>query len=77
MRLKLIQFLSVFLMLCCLASCNVYQNKDTTVTEKWIPLFNGKDLEGCTININRHPLKKDYTNKFRVTNICALQSYSD
>ena len=73
MKLKLIQFLSVFLMLCCLASCNVYQNKDTTVTEKWIPLFNGKDLEGWTIKIKGHPLNKNYKNTFRVTNNGALQ----
>jgi hypothetical protein len=36
--------------------------------EKWIPLFNGQDLEGWTPKITRHPLRENFGNTFRVEN---------
>jgi len=32
----------------------------------WIPLFNGKDLEGWTVKITGHPLGENFANTFRV-----------
>lgn len=34
--------------------------------QKWIPLFNGKDLTGWTVKIANHPLGENYANTFRV-----------
>ena len=36
--------------------------------EKWIPLFNGKDLEGWTPKIKGHDLGENFGNTFRVEN---------
>jgi len=37
-----------------------------TQQERWISLFNGKDLRGWTPKIKGHPLGKNYANTFRV-----------
>lgn len=34
--------------------------------EKWVPLFNGKDLEGWTPKIKDHPVGENFANTFRV-----------
>lgn len=35
-------------------------------TEKWISLFNGKDLDGWTVKVAKHPIGENYENTFRV-----------
>jgi len=50
-----------------LISCNTGTPKnETREPEEWIQLFNGKDLEGWTIKINKHPLNENFNNTFRV-----------
>jgi hypothetical protein len=34
--------------------------------EGWHPLFNGKDLSGWTVKINKHPVGDNFANTFRV-----------
>ena len=53
-----------------LASCGTPNSKNSTPveTEEWIQLFNGKDLEGWTIKISKHPLGENFNNTFRVEN---------
>lgn len=50
------------------ASCN--QNKakdrDNTVAENWVQLFNGKDLDGWTVKIKGYDLGENFGNTFRV-----------
>ncbi len=41
---------------------------DDPATGKWIPLFNGKDLEGWTPKITGYKLGENYGNTFRVEN---------
>jgi hypothetical protein len=42
--------------------------QDGGATEKWVPLFNGKDLTGWTPKIKGYPLGENFGNTFRVTN---------
>ena len=37
-----------------------------TPKDAWVPLFNGKDLEGWTMKIKGHPLGENFGNTFRV-----------
>jgi hypothetical protein len=39
---------------------------DAAATRPWIPLFNGKNLDGWTIKITGHPLGENYADTFRV-----------
>ena len=34
--------------------------------EHWIPLFNGKDLDGWTVKVAKHPIGENYADTFRV-----------
>ena len=77
MKLKSIKLLGTFLMLCCLISCNVYQNKQPNVAEKWVQLFNGKDLKDWTVKIKGHPLNVNYKNTFRVENGVIQVNYDE
>jgi hypothetical protein len=36
--------------------------------EGWVSLFNGRDLEGWTVKIAKHPLGENYADTFRVEN---------
>ncbi len=43
-------------------------NTDTTKKEKWVSIFNGKNLDGWTMKIVGQPLGENYGNTFRVEN---------
>ena len=45
---------------------SVCLGQDAPTKEKWIQLFNGKDLEGWTPKIRYHDLGENYGNTFRV-----------
>lgn len=45
--------------------------------EKWISLFNGKDLTGWTVKAARHPIGENYANTFRVEEGILKVDYSD
>jgi hypothetical protein len=61
----------LFLMLLVL-SC---KNGTSQPEPQWISLFNGKDLTGWDIKINKHPLNENYGNLFRVENGILKVSY--
>ena len=49
-----------------LISCNTGAPKnESTEAEEWIQLFNGSDLEGWTIKMNKHALNENFNNTFR------------
>jgi hypothetical protein len=56
--------LPVVCVLLATALCAVAQ--DSTSSEQWTPLFNGKDLDGWTPKIAGHELGDNYGNTFRV-----------
>jgi hypothetical protein len=51
------------------------QTADKKSDEEWIPLFNGKDLEGWTPKIKGHNLGENFGNTFRVENGVLKTSY--
>lgn len=46
-------------------------------TEQWIPLFNGRDLEGWEIKFAGYPLNDNYLNTFRVEEGLMTVSYEN
>ncbi len=72
----------ITLALALLMACNpTNQKKQTNGTlssaesEEWIQLFNGKDLEGWIIKMNKSPLNENFNNTFRVENGSMVTSY--
>jgi hypothetical protein len=65
--------LLVFLVSCKLGTA---QN-ETEEAEEWIQLFNGKDLEGWIIKLNKHPLNENFNNTFRVENGMMVTRYDN
>jgi hypothetical protein len=61
----------LFLLLLVLSCKNGTRQPDP----QWISLFNGKDLTGWDIKINKHPLNENYGNIFRVENGILKVSY--
>ncbi len=51
------------------------EDKDNQGKKNWIPLFNGKNLEGWTVKIAGHELNDNYKNTFRVENGILKVSY--
>jgi len=45
-------------------------SSNSCIKEKWIPLFNGKDLTGWDIKIKGSPLNVNYKNTFRAETEC-------
>jgi hypothetical protein len=66
-------FIYIFLCIPILFSCN----QGTPETEQWIQLFNGKDLEGWTIKMAKHPLGENFNNTFRVENGLMVTRYDN
>lgn len=47
-------------------SCNAQKNTGDVSKEKWIPLFNGKDINDWIVKIHHHETGDNYGNTFRV-----------
>lgn len=61
-----------------LISCNTATSKnDSPEPEEWIQLFNGTDLEGWTIKINKHALNENFNNTFRVEDGKMVTNYDE
>jgi hypothetical protein len=68
--------LPISLCLALMVSCNTGSRKNGSGDpEGWIQLFNGKDLEGWTIKIAKHPLNENFNNTFRVENGSLVTRY--
>lgn len=69
--MKTFHLLPILLVVAC--SCNQGagnkeqdQGTKSEPSEKWIQLFNGKDLDDWTIKMAKHPLGENFNNTFRV-----------
>ncbi|MBI3118397.1 MAG: DUF1080 domain-containing protein, partial [Candidatus Hydrogenedentes bacterium] len=51
---------------CCISFAQWATAAETGQTEKWVSLFNGKDLDGWTPKIKGYPLGENFGNTFRV-----------
>jgi len=63
--------LPLAILLLSLLSCNSTNSKKDPADAKkdaWIQLFNGKNLEGWTIKMNKYPLGENFNNTFGVEN---------
>jgi len=59
--------MTVTLIMSLLVSCNTATpDKGSAKNGEWMQLFNGKDLDGWTIKIAKHPLGHNFNNTFRV-----------
>ena len=47
----------------------------TALGQEWISLFNGKNLDGWTIKISKHPLGENFANTFHVEDGILKVSY--
>lgn len=56
------------LLLLIVCSCNRQSETKEAESQEWIQLFNGKDLDGWTIKMTKHPLGENFNNTFRVDN---------
>ncbi|QEG22678.1 3-keto-disaccharide hydrolase [Mariniblastus fucicola] len=53
------------------------ESEQPEASEKWVPLFNGKDLKGWTPKISGHPLGENYADTFRVEEGVLKCEYDD
>lgn len=67
-------FSHVFLVLALLGASAAAQEG---AEEKWIPIFNGKDLDGWTVKIAGHELGDNFRNTFRVEDGILKASYDE
>lgn len=51
-------------------------SQEQTTAEKWVPLFNGKDLTGWTPKFKGHPAGENFKNTFRVEDGVLKVNYS-
>ena len=68
---KMKKIVTIFLLLISIASLAQKKVK----AEKWIKLFNGKDLKDWTVKIKDHPVNDNFGNTFRVENGAIKVSY--
>jgi hypothetical protein len=80
--MKNIYFLPLLLVFAC--SCNQgtgnkddNQSSKAIQSEEWIQLFNGKDLDGWTIKMAKHPLGENFNNTFRVEDGMMVIRYDE
>lgn len=57
-------------LLCLISSCTKKENE-----EKWVSLFNNRDLEGWTVKIAGYPLGENYGQTFRVNDSILSVNY--
>lgn len=75
-RIKFKTFLVLFIFLG-LSNLSNSQNHQKNEKEKWIKLFNGKDLKDWHIKIKGHSLNDNYKNTFRVVNGVMQVNYDE
>ncbi len=75
-RIKFKTFLVLFIFLG-LSNLSNSQNHQKNEKEKWVQLFNGKDLKDWHIKIKGHPLNDNYKNTFRVVNGVMQVNYDE
>ncbi len=73
--LSMVHWRSLLLALCIVLTCTRAVGLDSLSNDRWISLFNGKDLEGWKVKITGHELNDNYGNTFRVENGILKVSY--
>ena len=59
-----------------LFSCGATPKQEQSAeSEEWIQLFNGKDLDGWIIKMNKHQIDENFNNTFRVENGMMITRY--
>jgi hypothetical protein len=58
-----------------LVLCSLVSSLPAAGEDGWIPLFNGRDLDGWTVKIAKHPLGVNYADTFRVEDGVLKVSY--
>jgi len=69
------RFLIIILLPALMISCTCKNPASTK--ENWIDLFNGKNLDGWDIKINKHILNENYNSTFRVRDSLLVVDYSE
>lgn len=72
--------IAIILCIFCLAGCKERKDKIAKVelpTEKWVSLFNGKNLDNWTVKIKGHPAGENYKNTFIVEDSCLKVNYAE
>jgi len=70
--------LGLILFICLLMACkNTPETDKNKSPEKWVQLFNGKDLNDWKIKIKGHPLNVNYKNTFRVEDGVMQVNYDE
>ena len=65
---RLVKSFSLSLLCVVALSASLSAEQPEFVPGKWVPLFNGKDLDDWTIKIRRHEAGDNFANTFRVEN---------
>ncbi len=65
----------VILIMSCKEKPNQKKIETPEVTEKWVSLFNGKDLNDWTVKIKGHPVGDNYKNTFIAKDGCLKVNY--
>ena len=73
-KITLLSFLVISCLFCCKKQL---EKKGENANEKWIQLFNGKDLNDWHIKIKGHPLGDNYKNTFRVVDGVIQVNYDE
>lgn len=74
--MKSLSFL-IFCWCLCLSTClpTIIPAEETKTQEEWIPLFNGKNLDGWNVKIRGYDLNENFGNTFRVEDGLLKVSY--
>ena len=75
--MKFNRLLLSVILTCFLFSCSTSRKATTTVQEEWLPLFNGKNLDGWIPKIRGYAAGENYANTFRVEDGILKVSYQD
>lgn len=75
--LKISLIVIVAIVISCSARSKSPKNGDKSAEDKWIQLFNGKDLNDWDIKFKGHPLGENYKNTFRVEDGMLRVRYDD
>ena len=75
----MIKILPILFALLSISPCKGADEPKASVpsNNEWIALFNGKNLDGWTIKITKHPLGENFANTFRIEDGILKVSYDD
>ncbi|MCB0585037.1 MAG: DUF1080 domain-containing protein [Phaeodactylibacter sp.] len=76
-NLKLLPIALVSILATLLIGCNTSNKLNRTQQEEWLPLFNGKNLDGWTPKIRGYAVGENFANTFRVEDGLLKVSYEN